>query len=199
MARLIEIIGFSQSYEWYTGCSLVDLADKDKQVVLNGAAVPENWGGRFTFGASIEKWKDQPFAGWRGTYCSERLIKEGQGKVVVFNISGESRTKEEWTRDIADVAKIIRSKYAEVMRIYFQPVVGTQVVDPKYRASRNHPVICDAISAAVRQLGPPFAVGFIPKLRDSQGYSDPIGHLSPEGAAMIYAQAVDYYEDQLAR
>ena len=63
MSDFIEAIGFSQSLEWFTGRSLAELALTERQAVLDGADIPEYWCGRFTFYASIQRWKDPGFTG----------------------------------------------------------------------------------------------------------------------------------------
>ena len=194
MSDFIEVIGFSQSLEWFTGRSLSELPSAMRQTILEDSDIPEYWGGRFTFYASIQRWKDPDFKGWTGTYGSRRIREGLRGNIIVFNVSGESRSKKKWTKDIIDTGSVILEKYPAAKRVFLQPIIGSREINPRYRASRNHPVICEAIDNALKTLGTPFLAGCIPKLPGLEGYSDRKGHLAPEGARLMHAEIFAYYE-----
>ncbi|MFW6079415.1 MAG: hypothetical protein ACODAE_07340, partial [Gemmatimonadota bacterium] len=71
-----QVLGFSQSMEWYAGLSVADdmeeNAGPDLAALEPDAFLPA-WQGRFFMGAAIERWTDPEFAGWSGT---DRMARE---------------------------------------------------------------------------------------------------------------------------
>ena len=108
-----QVLGFSQSMEWYAGLSLADYVDRNARPDLSAldpdAFLPA-WQGRFFMGAAVERWTDPDFAGWSGP---DRLAHEtparcGRDEVdrVVFNVSGAARSPDAWAAAVDSVADV---------------------------------------------------------------------------------------------
>lgn len=98
-----QVLGFSQSCEWYGGLSLADYREEgefpDPPPLEAGAFLP-TWQGRFFMGGAVERWTDPRFPGWAGPHA---LVREGPAHCareevdrVVFNVSGAARSADAW-------------------------------------------------------------------------------------------------------
>lgn len=196
-----QVLGFSQSLEWYGGLSLGDDAadgrESETPSLEAGAFLPA-WQGRFYPGAAVEKWTDPGFPGWSGTYTRSRETEAHCGREevdrVVFNVSGPPRSLDEWASAIASVADLIREKFPAVRQVVMQPVVGA----PEGRcrevlAARNHPVIAEGIRRAARESGT--TAGPEPKVTNCDQFRDQLGHLTEVGARHVRQALKTHYRD----
>lgn len=70
-------------------------------------------------------------------------------EIFTFNVSGESRTVDEWKSDVENVVGILQKKYPNLQDLYLQPVIGGVDERSNVRAVKNHPQIVEAIIAVV--------------------------------------------------
>jgi len=179
-----EVLGFSQSWEWFTGRSL---SASRGNITVEPDDFLDGWQGRFQFGSSVELWKAADFQGWEGTYLSPQMCPREDVGRIVFNVSGAARDASAWADDIGTVAALIKAKYPSARRIVMVPVVGGpegQCQD--VRAAQNHPTVVAAI-AMVTAADDRVAAGPSPTLSDCSHYADRLGHLAPAGAAEVHA------------
>ena len=212
---ITELLGFSQSYQWYTGYPVQmpgEGAGGPSQFPPNPAAgfqaiqmlldryppIP-NWQARFRFGSDLSMWKDKEFDGWQHSLTHN--IQQARTEVdrVVFNISGASRPVPQWQADIEAVTQIIHEYYPNLTQLYLQPVIGGNSVSSEIRAIENHPTIVAVVRAIVAQSpNNPVKVGAIVTLNESD-FSDRIGHLTENGAKAAKKQIFDFYQEHEQR
>lgn len=194
-----QVLGFSQSLEWYGGLSLADYKTGEgppKSPSLEAGAFMPAWQGRFYLGAAVEKWTDPEFPGWSGsqpmayetaTHCAREEVDR-----VVFNVSGAARSPDEWASAVESVAELIREKFRAARQIVMQPVVGApEGKCPEVRAARNHPYIAEGIRR-VAQRGMVNA-GPKPKVASCGQFHDELGHLTKDGARHVQKALKAYY------
>jgi hypothetical protein len=185
-----EVLGFSQSWEWFTGRSL---SASRGDITVAAADFLDHWQGRFEFGSSVELWGAPEFHGWEGTYVSPKPCPRADIDRVVFNVSGAERDAEQWAEDIRDVVALITEKYPSVRQVVMVPVVGGpegQCQD--VRAAQNHPTVVAAI-AMVAAADDRVVAGPSPTLSDCGHYADRLGHLAPDGAAEVHAALATHF------
>lgn len=194
-----QVLGFSQSMEWYAGLSIADDRDAgtrpDLSALAPDAFLP-GWQGRFFMGASVEKWTDPDFPGWSGAH---RLAHEtpahcGRDEVdrVVFNVSGEARSPDAWAAAVDSVVDVIRAKFPAVREIVMQPVVGAPEGEcTDVRAARNHPAVAEGVRRAADRGG--VTAGPDPKVATCDQFSDALGHLTVEGAEHVRRALREHY------
>ncbi|MGD1839752.1 MAG: hypothetical protein ACFB0B_02490 [Thermonemataceae bacterium] len=193
-----EFLGFSQSYQWYTGqpLSILDsgilglirfalnpsVGFKSANTFLKAMPLIENWQAKFRFGGDLSGWKDIEYDGWNSPISHGVRYEPDEIERVIFNISGKKRAPKEWDEDIKSVVSIILSKYKSLSELYLQPVIGSQPVNEKVRASKNQKNISEAIERFIKsntnpkiRLGAIFCVG-------TTDFSDRVGHLNEMGA-----------------
>lgn len=199
-----QVLGFSQSMEWYAGLSIAEYVEEDARPDLSAlepdAFLPE-WQGRFFMGAAVEKWRDPDFTGWSGAH---RLAHETPAHCardevdrVVFNVSGEARSPRAWSAAVDSVAGLIRSKFPEVREIVMQPVVGAPEGEcADVRAARNQPVIAESIRRAADEGD--LTAGPSPKVASCDQFSDALGHLTVEGAEHVRRTLRERYRPSTA-
>lgn len=194
-----QVLGFSQSLEWFGGLSLESLADgagsSEPPGLKQGGFLPA-WQGRFYPGASVEDWMDPEHPGWSGpsataretpAHCSREEVDR-----VIFNVSGAPRSPDAWAEAVDSVAAVVRAKFPAVRRVVMQPVVGAPEGECRdIRAARNHPGIAEGIRRAAEQG--PVTAGPKPKVAACKQYRDDLGHLTEEGAESIRAVLRDHY------
>ena len=196
-SAMTEILGFSQSYQWYTGqpfeFPVSDPTFKPQQEFLAGYKGPLNCQARFTFGGDVTQWKDANYIGYEG-HVAHSLSRDRRDITrLIFNVSGESRAVATWKSDIESVVEILLKKYPNLQELYLQPVIGGVDDTPGVRAIRNHPTIVEAINAVVSDSAPgPLRLGAVIKL-DNEDFSDRIGHLSAAGAQKARGLAFKFY------
>jgi hypothetical protein len=192
-----EIIGFSQTYQWYTGqpfyFPVKDITFKPGKDFLSTYNFAYNCQARFGFGGDITKWLDESFIGYEG-HVSHNIHKEpNQIQRLIFNISGETRTLEEWVQDIEKVVVILLTKYTNLKELFLQPVIGGINEKSNIRAVRNQPYIVDAIKIVIgKKDNTLLREGAVIKLKDEE-FSDMIGHLTTAGVQHAKELIIKYY------
>lgn len=179
-----EVIGFSQTQEWYEDGGFEQLVDA------------QAWQLRWQGGAFITKWADPDFEGWQ----PDRLFHDcaaGPADRVVLTISATGQ-------DVQDVVDQIRLALATVedkhpgAAIVLQPLVGgpdgeTCTVDGHtVRASRTAPMIAEAVAEIVAEDAE-YIAGPNPTVASCDQYTDSVGHISDEGAVHVAEQLAEAY------
>ena len=187
-----EVLGFSQSMEWFGGFSLA--ATRGGVPVLQSGVFLPAWQGRFQFGAAVELWRDADYEGWEGRFRNPSRCDRATVDRVLFNVSGAARDLEAWVDDVAAVVEVIRDKYPLARQVVLQPVVGAQPQEcQEVRAAQNHPTIVEAIDRVALASDGSIVAGLAPKVTDCGQFSDRLGHLSAAGALSVKESLVEYY------
>lgn len=188
-ATCTEVIGFSQTYQWFYGGPSYD--------AFQSRAGDDRWQLRWTDGASIDRWADPSFSGWSAGVGSPCAQNSGHPDRVMLTITGDFQSAVGWwAYEIAATIQNVRAKYPGVSDIVLQPVVGgpnnTQcfIGNAVVRASYNHPVIDFAIAAVARG---DVLRGASPEVGDCSQYADTIGHLNDAGRASVAQQLGEFY------
>lgn len=189
-----EVLGFSQSMQWYAAFSIADRPARSDSWELGPDEFLPGWQGRFTFGATIERWTDSDFAGWDGTYVSPSHCAREEVDRVVFNVSGEARPADEWATAIESVAELVRAKYPGGRAVVMQPVIGAPPGEcEEVRAAQNHPTIVQGIARAA-QRGV-ITAGPNPTVSSCSQFGDELGHLTASGAEHVQGILRAHYDD----
>lgn len=193
-----QVLGFSQTLEWYGGLSLADHMARKSSPELHAGAFLPGWQGIFFVGASIGKWLDLDFRAWSGTedatheaaaHCSRDEVDR-----VVFNVSGEERSADEWAQAVALVAIRIRENFPAVRTIVMQAAVGAPEGEcGEIRTARNHPEIVKGIRRAAARNK--ISEGPAPKVADCDHFRDRLGHLTAEGAEHVRNRLKAHYRE----
>ena len=192
-----EILGFSQTYQWYTGqpfeFPVPDPTFKPQQKFLADYQGILNCQARFAFGGDVTNWKNAGYIGYEGHAVHNISKQRGAITRLIFNVSGESRAVAAWKLDIESVVEILLKKYPQLHELHLQPVIGGINPTPAVRAVRNHPYIVEAINAVINDSTPSLLrLGAVIKLRDEE-FSDRIGHLTASGAQRAKELAFRFY------
>jgi hypothetical protein len=179
VAGCTEVIGFSQTYQWYFGGS----PSYDQFLSqLPPGSTQLRWEG----GAAIDSWADPTFTGWTSLGSSACTRNSSNPDRVVITITAGAFVSDVgwWRQEISAVIANVKSRYSNVRTIFLQPVVGGpgngicyfngNSADP-VRASWNHPYIDQAIGGLV---GGVVVAGPSPEVRTCADYADDIGHLT---------------------
>lgn len=199
-----QVLGFSQSMQWYAGRSFTAHVDENSRPDLSALspdAFLPGWQGRFLMGAAVERWTDPDFPGWSG---ANRLVHEtpahcerDEAGRVVFNVSGADRSPQAWTAAVDSVAALIPVKFPAVREIVMQPVVGAPEGEcTDVRAARNHPVIVEGIRRAADRGR--ITAGPSPRVAGCDQFSDALGHLTVEGAEQVRRTLREHYRPSTA-
>lgn len=180
-----EVLGFSQSMQWFAASSFANLPASGDSWELGSRNFLPGWQGRFTFGAAIDRWVNSDYSGWEGTYVSPSHCAREEVDRVVFNVSGEARSADEWAAAIESVAQLVRAKYPEVRAVVMQPVVGAPPGECQaVRAARTHPTVVEGIArAAERDV---VTAGPNPTVSACSQFRDALGHLTASGAEHVH-------------
>lgn len=183
---ITEILGFSQTYQWYTGEAfefpVSDPTFSLQKVFLSQYQVIPNCQARFGFGGDLTRWKDSNFIGYEGHVVHN--IKNDRTEIarLIFNVSGEARTADEWEADIEYVVEILLKKYAHIQELDLQPVIGGIDNSSNMQAVKNQPHILEAIDTVIRKSSAGVLKrGAIIRL-ENDAFNDMIGHLTIIGA-----------------
>jgi len=184
--RCTQVIGFSQTKQWFVGAGDFERAVGD-----------DRWQLLWKSGAGVERWADAGFPGWQEPLSSPCAESSNSPDRVVLTISGGARPiPERWAGPIRDAVEVVRQKLPGVELIVLQPVVGgpdhaiCQHGDRDVRASINHPVIDEAIA---RVVGTDVVVGASPEVTVCSDYRDRLGHLTLDGAAEVARRLGEFY------
>ncbi len=197
-----EVLGFSQSMQWYSGASAAGPGAVDSGRGRAGGRMNRpvgdflpGWQARFTGGASVERWVDPDYTGWTGVAVSPSRCEQAAVDRVLFQVSGAARDVDEWASDVRKVVALIRQKYPKVREILLMPVVGAPEGQcQNIRAAANYP----AIVAAIRQVAGTGIVraGVAPVVTDCSWFADGMGHLTADASAAIKEQLQDHYRQR---
>ncbi len=204
---ITELLGYSQTYQWYTGQPL-NLGKLEYAQFLKNPCIGfkqandflekydqiESWQAKFRFGGDLTDWKNPNYDGWKGgsnhclRYSSDRVER------LIFNISGQTRTQEQWEADIKCVLKIIKANYQNLKQLYLQPVIGGINNQSNIRSIINHPVILHAIEHVVEQSEwDILRIGAALTMEEAY-FSDIIGHLTDDGAKKAKEFMFKFYD-----
>ena len=188
----MEVIGFSQTYQWYFGGPpsydqfLTQMPPRSTQL---------RWRG----GASIDAWADPNFGGWTDGVASASCASgSANPDRIVLTISGEFHSDVAWWHDqIAQAVANARARYSGLRTIYLQPVVGgpnhaaCYVGGNQVRATYNEPYISQAITRLVNEgVG---VWGANPLVQSCSDYADDIGHLADSGRVSVATSVGAFY------
>jgi hypothetical protein len=152
------------------------------------------WQGRFTLGATIEKWTDRSYGGWTGEFISAPTCERDVVDRVVFNVSAFGQWLDRLPTTLPVVIEIIQERYPSAREIVLQPIVGASPGQClAVRDAQNHPTVVAALEEVVGgvvRAGPPPVVGNCLHFRDE------IGHLTSVGARYLREQLRDYYRKE---
>lgn len=180
-----EVLGFSQTMQWFAASSFADLSPSGGSSELGPDEFLPGWQGRFTFGAAIDRWMASDYSGWEGTYVSPSHCARDEVDRVVFNVSGEARSADAWATAIDSVAQLVRAKFPGVRAVVMQPVAGAPPGDCEgVRAARNHPTIVRGIARAAERGV--VTAGPNPTVSDCGQFRDALGHLTAGGAEHVH-------------
>ena len=193
-----EVLGFSQSYQWYAGQPIEfppsDPTFKLEKMFLATYKGTSNCQARFGFGGDLTKWKDLSFIGYEG-HISHNITKDrNEITRLIFNVSGEPRKVNEWKSDIETVVEILLSKYLSLQELYLQPIIGGVDENSNVRAVKNQPKIVEAIQNVVSDS--PLSllrIGSVVQL-GNEDFSDMIGHLTFTGAQKARKLLLSFYD-----
>ena len=182
-----QVIGFSQTQEWYAGDPTFESTVDDAR-----------WQLLYNFGAGINQWADPGYSGWSQGIVSPCSAGSSAPDRIVLNISGDSRTPSEWATAIEAAISTVYAKYPALQRIVLQPVVGgpNNQLCPDggggyIRASVNNIAIDEAIPMVV---GGQTVAGPSPEVMSCTDYVDSVGHLSVGSRPAIGAAIASFYE-----
>lgn len=182
-----EVIGFSQTSEWYEpngGAFESGVDDASWQLRWDSGA-----GVDLIAGSDWEGWALDPFSG-----CEVPIVD--RAVLTISGISGSDVAA--WTANIRAAVTQIWLQHPTTREILLQPVVGgpnESVCNwngQQVRASVQHPYIDQAI-AQVAAIEPGVNAGFSPELPDCSGYRDNIGHLEPGYHSVVGTEVGQYY------
>jgi hypothetical protein len=186
-----EVLGFSQSLQWYRGTADGRGQPGGRMGRPPGDFLP-GWQARFTGGAAVELWTDSDYPGWTGTSVSESRCEQTKVDRVLFQVSGAPKEVDEWVADIRKVVALIQQKYPGVREILLMPVVGAPEGQcQNVRAGSNYPTIVEAISKVAGEGI--VRAGAAPVVADCSWFLDRLGHLTADAAAAIKQQLQDHY------
>ena len=137
-------------------------------------------------GASLRSWTLSMHDGWTTVDHGEC----GSPTVLAQQISGPEIGYDSWVTEIENFVPAARSYFPGVP-IQLLAVVGSDVPCDT-RASRNHPVILDAIQTVAGRHSD-VSVGPVLTVSSCSGYSDSKGHLTTQGGQQAAAQAEAFW------
>lgn len=180
-----EVIGFSQTREWYLGDGAFEAAV--------GSA---RWQMRAVSGAEIQIIASPNWSGWGD--LPESGCLSGPVDRAVLTISGFERPLDDWVAIITKAVGTVGANHPSLEIILLQPAVGGPdhqlclFGGEEVRASFNHPIIDEAIAMVVASESAVDA-GFSPEVRTCDDYRDSLGHLDFDAQGAIGAEIGAYY------
>jgi hypothetical protein len=183
----MEIIGFSQTMQWYFGGS-----GNEFRAQMSPGATQLRWAG----GAAIDSWADPGFWPGLSNACSSGSAAPDR---VVLNISGGHNSDVGWWRDQTRQAVAnVRRHHPGLQTVYLQPVVGGPghgacfINGVQVRATFNEPFIAQAIDQLVAEgVG---AWGANPLAHSCADFADDIGHLTDAAKGAIAFDVGVFYQ-----
>jgi len=201
-----EVIGFSQTRDWYNEGGERDAPSAFEQIVDN-----DRWQLRANASSGVERWAVRDYAGWEpdrvSSHCTSRADNPD---LAILTISGPHAERVDvWAMHIRTAIDTICGKYDAVRTIGLQPVIGNHAApfcatpSGEVRASWQHPYIFEAITNVVSSYTPtgacadgrPLRVvhGYDPHVRTCDDFADGLGHLTDEGSLAVGQAAGAFY------
>jgi hypothetical protein len=186
-----EVIGFSQTNQWYSGGEQRTFSPFEDMVDDSA------WQLRWFEGAEARIIADEEWSGWDADPVSPCV--RGPVDRAILTVTGARGTDvDAWERDIRDAIDRIRIEIPTATVIVLQPVVGgpdgqtcllggTQV-----RADLQHPYIWEAI-LEVSADSTNVLAGMAPRVDSCADFRDGRGHLTEDAIPRIGAKIGDYY------
>lgn len=191
MRRLAILLGaFTAAVLFWPAAAAVDAPPNGhvqmygfSQVMQFHSEMAHDWCLTFKGGAELQKWKNPTFAGWTGEKAGDCSVAP---TAVLFVVSNGGVTGNDLVADMQTVLQNIEAKHPG-LPVWFMAVVGGDGTC-NVRADRQHDGVVDAIGQVVgAAAGPDVQVG-------CSGFSDRVGHLTPEGRVEAAVQ-VDAWAD----
>jgi hypothetical protein len=185
-ATCTQIVGFSQSMQWYFGG-------------FRGT-VGSSWELRWVGGGSIGNWADPNYVGWTDDSnqvdgCASNASSPDR---ALLNITDDFHSDiSYWVTETTAAMNNLRRKYPSVRAIILQPVVGgpggSQCTfnGSVVRASFNYPYINQAIDQMAN--GTTVLKGMAPTVRTCADYADNMGHLTDSAKGPIGVTIGNFY------
>ena len=181
-----QVIGFSQSSEWYETAG-----------VFESGVVNARWQLLWNIGGGVNRWQDPDYVGWSNVLVSPCTQGSAAPDRVLLTISGPFGADEQaWADAIQATLDQIAIKLPSAQEVLLQPVIGgPQEQDCFFqgnlvRASWQHRHIDNAIATLV---GGSAAAGASPEVQSCDEYEDQPGHLTHAGAVAAGAELGAYY------
>lgn len=187
-----EVVGFSQTNQWYTGGETNQGASPFEAIVEDSA-----WQLRWQEGAEARIIANQAWPAWSEPPVSPCV--DGPVDRVILTVTG-SRGDDVggWLIDIHDALDRIRIEIPTAEIILLQPIVGGPDGDvcmsgtEQVRAGFQHPYIWEAI-VDVAQEEPDVFTGMAPRVDQCDDFRDGRGHLTDAAAIRVGAAVGEYY------
>lgn len=154
-------------------------------------------------GAGVDRWRNPDYPGWNRPITSPVPVDPSKPDRVLLSISGPYGSDERaWAEAIEATVETIKVKYPTTRQIWLQPVVGgpegvgSAPGGRRVRAARQHAHILNAIREVVRRQGGGavrVVEGAVPRVRSMADYTDGLGHLTHDAAAVIGRALGEYY------
>jgi hypothetical protein len=197
-----EVIGFSQTNNWYT-------EGGNFEPTVGDARWQESW----YSGGSIDLWANPDGAPWYAAMLSACASGSTAPDRVVVNASGAYSTDPQWwaTQMNSVVQGLITNRayphqWTSVRQIVLQSVVGgpngqqcsTTDTQPAVqfginRASYNFPYINQGIDLVVANYPGLVVHGIAPTVDNCADYADGVGHLAPAAKTYLSTRIGQYY------
>jgi len=181
-----QVIGFSQTSEWYETAGIFEFGVDDA-----------HWQLLWNTGGGVDRWQDPNYVGWSNALISPCAQGSAAPDRVLLTISGPFEADERaWADAIQATLDQIAIKLPSAQEILLQPVVGgPQEQDCFFqgnlvRASWQHHHIDNAIATLV---GGNIVAGASPEVQSCGEYEDALGHLTHDGAVAAGANLAAYY------
>ena len=186
-----EVIGFSQTNQWYSGGEQRTYSPFE-ELVGDGA-----WQLRWFEGAEARIIANQAWSGWGTDPVSP--CQRGPVDRVVLTVTGARGTDvSAWEGDIRAAIDRIRIEIPTVSVIVLQPVVGGPEGEACFlggsqvRADLQHPYIWEAI-LEVSSESTNVLAGMQPRVDSCADFRDGRGHLTEDAIPRVGADIGDYY------
>jgi hypothetical protein len=180
-----EVIGFSQTIQWYTAGFETYVAD-------------EYWQRRAQGGASIDLWADPEYSGWDIEISSACAGGDEPDRVVQTVSGAYGDDVDAWEEQIRAAVAAIRVKHPGVRQIVLQSVVGgpggtvCMFAGRQVRANYQFSFINEAIA---RVAEGDVVTGPAPEIETCDQYRDAKGHLTDEGSRVAARVIGQHYAE----
>jgi hypothetical protein len=181
-----QVIGFSQTRDWYEGGGAFEAAAGD-----------EHWQLLARFGAAVNLWGDPNYEGWSEPLTSPCTNGSNAPDRVVLTVTGGWRDNiDRWVQEIEGAIATIEARIPSATEIVLQSVVGGPDHGDCYfegtliRDSWQHKHVDEAIA---RVAGGNILVGASPEVETCADYRDAAAHLTESGAASLGARLGAFY------